>query len=286
MTDMPLLGRRFTWFHPNGVTMSRLDRILLSDGWMVKWRNPNVWALSRDVSDHCPLVVRYNSLDWGPKPFRFNNFWLQHKSFKDMVVKTWQDQTFAGWMGFVLKDRLKGLKAKIKEWNAEVFGNAEAKKKQLIETILAIDLKSEGMNLTSEEVSTRKRLFDDLWGLLKSIDASIFQRSRARWIKDGDANTRYFHNCVKARKRSNNITALRTQQGWVEGPVGVRNEVVSFFKKHFDNEEWARPVLEGVVFPRLSEEDNLLLVAIFTGEEIEAMVKSIDGSKCPGSGRF
>jgi hypothetical protein len=155
MTDMPLLGRRFTWFHPNGVTMSRLDRILLSDGWMVKWRNPNVWALSRDVSDHCPLVVRYNSLDWGPKPFRFNNFWLQHKSFKDMVVKTWQDQTFAGWMGFVLKDRLKGLKAKIKEWNAEVFGNAEAKKKQLIETILAIDLKSEGMNLTSEEVSTR-----------------------------------------------------------------------------------------------------------------------------------
>jgi endonuclease/exonuclease/phosphatase family metal-dependent hydrolase len=71
---MPLLGRRFTWIHPNGVAMSSLDRILLSEGWMTKWRNPKVWVLTRDVSDHCPLVVRYNSLDWGPKPFRFNNF--------------------------------------------------------------------------------------------------------------------------------------------------------------------------------------------------------------------
>ncbi|KAK2372071.1 hypothetical protein P8452_45480 [Trifolium repens] len=28
---MPLVGRRFTWFHPNGVSMSRLDRVLLSN---------------------------------------------------------------------------------------------------------------------------------------------------------------------------------------------------------------------------------------------------------------
>jgi hypothetical protein len=68
-------------------------------------------------------------LDWGPKPFRFNNFWLQHKSFKNLVVQTWEQQLVSGWMGFVLKDRLKGLKTIIKEWNAEVFGNAETKKK-------------------------------------------------------------------------------------------------------------------------------------------------------------
>jgi hypothetical protein len=42
LSDMPLIGRRFTWVHPNGVTMSRLDRILLSEDWMAKWRNPNV----------------------------------------------------------------------------------------------------------------------------------------------------------------------------------------------------------------------------------------------------
>lgn len=32
--DLPLLGRKFTWFLPNGPAMSRLDRILLSEGWL------------------------------------------------------------------------------------------------------------------------------------------------------------------------------------------------------------------------------------------------------------
>ncbi|WJX43736.1 hypothetical protein P8452_30798 [Trifolium repens] len=284
--DLPLLGRRFTWVHPNGVAMSRLDRVLLSEGWMLKWTNPKVWVLNRDVSDHCPLVVRYSSLDWGPKPFRFNNYWFHHKAFKKVVEEAWGEQTLSGWMGFVLKDRLKGLKAKIKEWNAEVFSNAEVKKKHLIEKILAIDLKSEDVGITSDEVASRRILFDDLWVLLKSIDASIVQRSRSRWMKEGDSNSRYFHVCINARQKSNNIIALRTPLGWREGPVEVRSAVVEFFKLHFDNVVWHRPVFEGVVFTRITEDDNLMLRKIFGGEEIEAVVKSIDGSKSPGPDGF
>jgi exonuclease III len=88
LVDMPLIGRRFTWFHPNGVTMSRLDQVLLSHDWGLRWGNPNVWVFPRDVSDHCHLVVRYSNLEWEPKPFRFNNFWLTNKSLKEVVVKT------------------------------------------------------------------------------------------------------------------------------------------------------------------------------------------------------
>jgi hypothetical protein len=31
--DMPLIGKRFMWFHPNGISMSRLDRVLISQAW-------------------------------------------------------------------------------------------------------------------------------------------------------------------------------------------------------------------------------------------------------------
>lgn len=31
--DLPLLGRSFTWFQPKRRISSRLDRILISDGW-------------------------------------------------------------------------------------------------------------------------------------------------------------------------------------------------------------------------------------------------------------
>jgi endonuclease/exonuclease/phosphatase family metal-dependent hydrolase len=69
LVDLLILGRRFTWFHANGTTMSRIDRVLMFEEWLSSWPNPSLWVLLRTVSDHCPLVVRYNSVDWGPKPF-------------------------------------------------------------------------------------------------------------------------------------------------------------------------------------------------------------------------
>ncbi|MCH80013.1 LINE-1 reverse transcriptase like, partial [Trifolium medium] len=286
LVDMPITGRQFTWSHPNGITMSRLDRILLSSDWFLLWGNPNVWVAPRDVSDHCPLILRYDSADWGAKPFRFNNFWLKNNQFKELIAKTWERQHVSGWMGYILKDRLKDLKVVIKRWNSETYGKPDVRKKMLVEHIKDLDVKSETTGISAEEVEMRKRLFVDLWTLLKSIDASIFQRSRSRWIKEGDANTSYFHARVNARGRRNLIVALQTENGLVEGPANVRQATVSFYKQHFSKEEWKRPTLDGVVFPVLSEENNSILTAPFTIEEIEGVVKECDGSRCPGPDGF
>jgi hypothetical protein len=286
MVDMPLLGRQFTWFHPNEVTMSRLDRVLLSVDWLSLSGSPAVWVVERDVSDHCPLILRYSIVDWGPKPFRFNNYWLNNKQFKDLVVDTWNSQHFNGWMGFVLKERLKELKGVIRNWSKEVYGKPDVTKARLVDQIKILDLKSESVGLSGEEVGTRKRLFEELWVVLKSIDASIFQRPRSRSLKEGDSNTKYFHMCTKSRKRVNSIAALNTPLGRIEGPIGVRDATVTFFKNHFSNDDYVRPNLDGVHFPVLSEENNSSLIAPFTLEEIEDAVKSSDGSKCPGPDGF
>jgi endonuclease/exonuclease/phosphatase family metal-dependent hydrolase len=79
LVDVPILGRRFTWFHPSGRAMSRIDRVLVSEDWLSLWGFSSLWVLPRDVSDHCPLILKRNGFDWGPKPFRFNNVWLDHK---------------------------------------------------------------------------------------------------------------------------------------------------------------------------------------------------------------
>jgi hypothetical protein len=60
----------------------------------------------------------------------------------------------------------------------------------------------------------RRSLFDELCGVLKSIDATIFQRSRSKWLKEGDTNNKHFHSCVKARGRVNKISTLRRMVGW------------------------------------------------------------------------
>jgi hypothetical protein len=117
-------------------------------------------------------------------------------------------------MGYILKNRLKGLKEVIKGWNAEVYGRPIEQKKSLVDQILALDLKSELTGLSGEEVVVRRSLFDELCGVLKSIDATIFQRSRSKWLKEGDTNNKHFHSCVKARGRVNKISTLRRMVGW------------------------------------------------------------------------
>jgi hypothetical protein len=184
-------------------------------------------------------------------------------------------------MGFVLKERLKNLKGVIKEWSKSTYGVLEEKKKRLIHDINVLDIKSESMSLVEVEVVERKKLFEELWNILKSIDTMTFQRSRSKWLKEGDANSRFFYNCIKGQSRRNNVMALRSQNGWVERPMQIREEVVSYFRSHFDNEEWHRPTLDGLEFPTISQDRVVELTANFSLEEITSVVRDCDGSKSP-----
>jgi len=89
--DVNPLGRKFTWYHASGLSMSRIDRAFISDGWSTCWGNVSLWVLPRSVSDHCPLVHKYGNTNWGPKPFRFNNFLLENKLFEEESTGQWLD---------------------------------------------------------------------------------------------------------------------------------------------------------------------------------------------------
>jgi hypothetical protein len=72
----------------------------------------------------------------------------------------------------------------------------------------------------------------------------------------------------------------------VEGPIQVREEVVSYFRNHFDNVVWFRPKLDGVLFPQLALDKGEMLTDIFSLDEISEVVKWCDGSKSPGPDGF
>ena len=50
-----------------------------------------LWGLHRDVSNHSPIIIRYEEFDWVSKPFRFNNLWIKNKDFKEVVMGAWRD---------------------------------------------------------------------------------------------------------------------------------------------------------------------------------------------------
>jgi len=123
----------------------------------------------------------------------------------------------------------------------------------LKEEIASLDDISETRMLSSLEVEVRKNKFQVLWRLLKSKEAMIFQRSKSKWLKEGDANSKFFHKCVKARAHRNGIKALKVGGEWVCSPSEVRRVVVDHFSAHFASDQWERPRLDGVDFKKISE---------------------------------
>ncbi|KAL8507619.1 hypothetical protein ACS0TY_018234 [Phlomoides rotata] len=84
---------------------------------MTKWPSSHQKGLRRTVSDHCPIILGVKVRDWGPKPFRCINAWFSHPNFKQFVSNKWVTYRVEGWGSFIVKEKLKLLKADLKEWN-------------------------------------------------------------------------------------------------------------------------------------------------------------------------
>jgi hypothetical protein len=182
-------------------------------------------------------------------------------------------------MAYILKEKLKGLKNHIRAWNTVTYGSVDLKIATLVGDIQALDIRSEVDGLTEGEVVKRKELFSEMWHLRMSKTSVLAQRARLKWLREGDANTRYFHASIKSRGKTNFIRALRVDNVWLESPTEVRGAAVSYFREHFSSVPWCRPNLDGILFPALSEVDNALLICPFGLEEIESVVKTSDGNK-------
>ncbi|MCI28325.1 cysteine-rich receptor-like protein kinase, partial [Trifolium medium] len=123
LVDLPLGGRKFTWFKGDGISMSRIDRFLLSEEWCLAWPNCMQMAQLRDLSDHCPLLLSVDEENWGPRPLRMLKCWQDIPGYKQFVVSTWRSLQIDGWGGFVLKEKLKLVKRALQEWHASHASN-------------------------------------------------------------------------------------------------------------------------------------------------------------------
>ncbi|RVW41750.1 hypothetical protein CK203_082054 [Vitis vinifera] len=107
-------------------------------------------TLIRRTSDHWPIALDTNPFMWGPTPFRFENMWLQHPSFKENFRNWWRGFQGNGWEGHKFMRRLQFVKAKLKEWNKLSFGELNEKKKSILKDLANFDAIEQDGGLTSE----------------------------------------------------------------------------------------------------------------------------------------
>ena len=201
--EPPWVGSKFTWVRPNGSARSKLDRFLVSADWLTKWPGTTQFTLERNFSDHCPLLLRSKNSDWGPKPFRIMDCWLSDASFKKAVTESWTSNQISGWGGYVLKQKIKALKNSLRAWNRDHFGDTFKRFKKIEEELNKLEESTSDRHLSLQEVGMRKQLKEDLWVAAQSHESLLRQKARARWIKEGDCNSRNFHLMINARRRHN-----------------------------------------------------------------------------------
>jgi hypothetical protein len=82
--ELELSGHQYTWTHNLPTpTFKKLDRILVSTNWELKYQKVTEQALIRDILDHTPVL-----LDTGDSPpsakkhmFKFELSWLTREDF-------------------------------------------------------------------------------------------------------------------------------------------------------------------------------------------------------------
>ncbi|GKV45492.1 hypothetical protein SLEP1_g52564 [Rubroshorea leprosula] len=286
LVDLPLVGRRYTWHSANGQHRSRIDKFLLSDDWLKNWSDLKQWGLGRTVSDHCPLLLKNEKVDWGPKPFKFFDAWLEYPDCKQLISQVWNSKVGSGWMGFRLKEKLKKTKKALKEWSANHMADVDRRIVEAEKNIAELDRKEENSQLTTDDIEIRRSSFLDLWKNMRIKESMLQQKSRKMWLKEGDANTKFYHRSVKGRWRRNEINSIQINGEQFRGVSEIREGVVKYFKGLFTEEEWQRPKLDGINFRQLADKDNDFLMAKFTEEEIQNVVWDCDSTKSPGLDGF
>ena len=135
-------------------------------------------------------------------------------------------------------------------------------------------LESEGEDrqLSGQELLVRKKLQEELWAVAQAQESLMRQKAKARWIKEGDGNSKFFHRVVNTNHRSNTLRGVLVNGVWIDEPRRVKEETCLFFKEKFQEEEWVRPKLDGVSFKAIGQQDNDRLLELFTEKEIKNAV--------------
>ena len=171
--------------------------------------------------------------------------------------------------GYVLKENIKRLKSRLKVWNKEQFRDTCKKVKQIQEELNKLEEETTDRQLSLQEVTSKKQLQEALWLAVQSHESLLRQKSKSRWIREGDCNSRYFHLVMNASRRNSLLKGIMIDGIWVDEPQKVNEAVREFFLQRFQESELHRPSLDGIQFQTSNQHQNDMLIGRFQEVEIK-----------------
>jgi len=286
LVEIPLHGRKYTWtnkqFPP---LLERLDWVFTSNSWTTKYPDTAVRTLVMETSDHWPCVVEINTSIPIGNLFRFENHWLQNEDFVQVMANGWHSPEHITDPANAITAKFKNLRRVLKDWKKTLprLALAIERIKSVLNLLEVIEMTRD---LSIEEWNFKAVVADRLIQLLEQQKTYWTQRGKIKWVKEGDAATRYFHAHATIRHRRNKIACLQDDLGnsWC-GHEQKATMLWMAFKQRLGMTEHGQMLFD---LSQLIQQvqDLSTLEQPFTKEEIDGIVQQLPNNKSPGPDGF
>ena len=254
----------------------RLDRCFGNDEWFNLFPRSSVEYGDMWGSDHRHILIGFVLEQRELKRGRFylDNRLLHRQGFEEVVAQGWGNSGDP----VCIMDRISKVRRGISRWKKSSDLNSH-------ERILRLKAALE------KEVSklypiraVLKRIKKQLAEAYMEEERFWRQKCREEWLREGDRNSKYFHNVVKGKKVKNRLLMLFDEFGnehFSEGSKG--NIAAEYFRELFlsTNPYNLQTLFDGFQ-SRITEEMNSRLIAPVSSKEIKKAAMSIDGGSAPG----
>ncbi|XP_062080013.1 uncharacterized protein LOC133784752 [Humulus lupulus] len=261
LEDVKFSGSFFTWNNKQegkARVYAKIDRVLANDHWRELFEAAEVSFLLEGDFDHY---------------------------FHQKVAQSREEEVHGNPM-YRLVVKLKRLRAVLRLINKEGKGDVFVKETESFAELIKAQEKIRehpgDISFIHEEITARKKYVEAHEDMLQFLK----QKVKIQWLKEGDQNTKLFHNSIRSRRIQNAIYSTWDLQG---NRHDTQDGVSLAFQEYYSDllgmkvasrkSVIASIVQEGQV---ISESQAEFLVKRFTEAEVKAAVYSIPNDKAPG----
>ncbi|KAF7826560.1 reverse transcriptase [Senna tora] len=180
----------------------------------------------------------------------------------------------------ILSQKIAEVSAKLQVWEKNTFKRADKEIIRLRKTLSDL-LNDDDFEGRMDQVRCVKRKLADL----KKQEEKFWEsRSRVKWLRSGDKNTRFFHAVTMQRRNINRISCLQLSNGeWEIDETKIMEAFSGFYSDLFTtiNPPDPSPLLAS--FPvKVSEAMNTALLERVSLDELKSAVFGLGALKAPG----
>jgi hypothetical protein len=279
LTELHLNGRLYTWSneceHP---TLERIDHAFACLQWCDRFPH-------HMLSDHAPLILHSNIMAPAKNRFKFEAIWPKFPGYLEAVAEGWRASLHNADPFRNLDYKLRNTAKALKSWSQKHVGSIRLQLAVARELIFKLEQAQDYRALSTEEVQLRSELKFKCLGLASLARIIACQRSRITFLREGDANTNYFHLQACHRGRVNHIAQLADHDTVIVDEIQKAQVVFEHYDSILGNYEDRIHSLDldllGIPADTLTGLDHC-----FSVDEVWSAIRSLPPDKAPGPDGF